>query len=67
MVEMPVKEEWVGKNLVELSLRQRHKVNVIAFRRNGELDTDIDPKMLLQKGDNILITIDKKYINELNN
>ena len=67
MVEMPVKEEWVRKNLVELSLRQRHKVNVIAFRRNGELDTDIDPKMLLQKGDNILITIDKKYINELNN
>lgn len=67
MVEMPVKEEWVGKNLAELSLRQRHKVNVIAFRRNGELDTDIDPKMLLQKGDNILITIDKKYINELNN
>lgn len=66
MVEMPVKEEWVGKNLVELSLRQRHKINVIAFRRNGELDTDIDPKMLLQKGDNILITIDKKYINELN-
>ena len=53
--------------MVELSLRQRHKVNVIAFRRNGELDTDIDPKMLLQKGDNILITIDKKYINELNN
>ena len=67
LVEMPVKEELVGKNLVELSLRQRHKVNVIAFRRNGELDTDIDPKMLLQKGDNILITIDKKYINELNN
>jgi len=65
MVEMPVKAEWIGKNLVELSLRQTYKINVIAFRRNGELDTDIDPKMILQEGDNVLITIDKKYINGL--
>lgn len=65
MVEISVKENWIGKNLKELSLRQRHKINVVALRRNGELTTDIDPDMPLCSGDTVLVTIDKKYIGEL--
>lgn len=65
MVEMAVKEEWENKSLIDLSLRQKHKINVVAIRRNGELSTDIDPNMSFHKGDTILITIDKKYIEDL--
>ncbi len=65
MVEISVREEWIGKNLKELSLRQKHKINVVALRRNGELTTDIDPDMPLCDGDTILVTIDKKYIGQL--
>lgn len=65
MVEISVREEWIGKNLKELSLRQRHKINVVALRRNGELTIDIDPDMPLCDGDTILVTIDKKYIGQL--
>lgn len=65
MVEISVKKSWIGKNLKELSLRQRHKINVVALRRNGELTTDIDPDMPLCSGDTVLVTIDKKYIGEL--
>lgn len=65
MVEMTVKKEWIGKNLKNLSLRQKHKLNVVALRRNGELTTDIDPDMPFRETDSILVTIDKKYIEEL--
>lgn len=65
MVEMAVKPEWAGQNLKELSLRQKHKINVVALRREGELTTDINPDEPLQEKDTILITIDKKYIEEL--
>lgn len=65
MVELPVKEEWVGKHLKELSLRKKHKINVIALRRDGELTIDIDPEMPLEKADTILITVDKKDIDAL--
>lgn len=65
MVEISVKEEWLGRNLKELSLRQKHKINVVALRRNGELITDLDPDMPFCSGDTILVTIDKKYIAEL--
>lgn len=65
MVEMEIKPEWVGHNLKQLSLRQRHKINVVALRHNGELTTDIDPDAPLREEDTILITIDKKYIGSL--
>ncbi len=60
-----VKDEWIGKNLIQLSLRQKHKLNVVALRRGGELTTDINPDMPFCSGDSVLVMIDKKYIGEL--
>lgn len=65
MVELAVKPEWFNKNLKQLSLRQKHKINVVALRRDGELTTDVNPDEPLNQGDSLLITIDKKYIDEL--
>lgn len=65
MVEINVKPEWVGKNLKELSFRQKYKINVIALRRNGELSTDLDPDAPFLQDDSILVTVDKKYIEGL--
>ena len=65
MVEITVKDEWIGKNLIQLSLRQKHKLNVVALRRGGELTTDINPDMPFCSGDSVLVMIDKKYIGEL--
>lgn len=65
MVEISVKEEWIGKNLKELSLRQKHKLNVVALRRNEELTTNISPDQLFLHGDSVLVITDKKYIGEL--
>lgn len=65
MVELAVKPEWFHKNLKQLSLRQKHKINVVALRRDGELTTDVNPDEPLNQGDSLLITIDKKYIDKL--
>lgn len=65
MVEITVKEEWIGKNLKELSLRQKHKLNVVALRRDGELTTDVSPDQPFRHKDTILVITDKKYIGEL--
>ena len=65
MVEMTVKPDWIGKNLKQLSVRQKYKINVVALRRNGELTTNINPEEPFQTGDSILITIDKRDIDDL--
>lgn len=65
MVEITVKPEWINKSLKELSLRQKHKINVVAIRRSGELSTDIDPDEPLNENDTMLIIADKKYLDYL--
>lgn len=51
MVEIPVRQEWIGKNLRELDFRRRYKVNVIAYEANGkELLVNIPPELALEQG-----------------
>jgi trk system potassium uptake protein TrkA len=44
MVEMEVKPDWVGKNLIELALRRRYGINVVAIRRGEDISVGIDPE-----------------------
>lgn len=43
LVELDVKPEWVGKSLIELNLRQKYAINIVAIRQNGEIQINIDP------------------------
>ena len=45
MIEMEVKEDWVGKPLIKLDLRKKYGINVVAMRQNGYITTYIDPEM----------------------
>lgn len=65
MVEIQIKPEWIGKDLKELSLRQKHKINVVAIRQDGELTTDINPEKPLRQGDTLMMIINKQYLDEL--
>lgn len=58
MVEMKVKEEWIGKSIRELDFRNRYHLNIVAFRRDGKLDSFPDPDDVLQR-DDIIITVGK--------
>ncbi|MBE6685393.1 MAG: TrkA family potassium uptake protein [Ruminococcaceae bacterium] len=56
MVEIDVKEEWIGKNLIELNLRKKYGVNVVALKKGEEVSVSINPEQLLD-GDTTLIVI----------
>ena len=49
MVEVDVKDEWVGKNLVELNLRKKYGFNIIAIRTQQQLTLSVDPQQPLRK------------------
>ena len=64
IVEMYVKDEWVGKNLIELGLRQKHRMNVIAVREKGQKWCFSSPQEPLQKNMVLLIAMEKKDVNK---
>ena len=55
MVEIDVRDEWVGKTLIELSLRKKYTINVVAIKNGGEISTSIDPTVPLEKGMQLIV------------
>ena len=55
MVEMEVKPEWEGKTLIELNLRKKYSVNVVAVIRGSEINTLIDPEKPLGKDETLIV------------
>ncbi len=56
IVEIDTREEWVGKNLIELNLRKKCGFNVVAIRIGDTVNVAIDPSAPLTK-DMVLIVI----------
>ena len=65
MIELNVKPEWVGKTLVELNLRKKLGVNVIAIRNGENLQTNVDPFAPLDASMQMLVIVNKSKINKL--
>lgn len=59
VIEVPVKEKWVGHTLSELDFRNRFQMNVVGFLRDGQILMDIDADQVIDK-DDILILIGSK-------
>jgi trk system potassium uptake protein TrkA len=48
MLELDVRPEWVGKNLLELNLRKKYSMNIVAIRDGKNVSTVVDPEMPMQ-------------------
>ena len=55
MIELDMKAEWVGKNLIELNLRKKYSINVVAIRKGQSVSVDIDPYAPLQMEDKLIV------------
>ena len=43
IVEIDVKSEWIGKNLIDLNLRKKYGFNIVAIKTGDKVDVAIDP------------------------
>ena len=55
MVELDVREEWAGKTLIELNLRKKYSINVVAIRVGDKISTSVDPTLPLEKGSQLIV------------
>lgn len=49
LVELDVRSEWEGKNLLELNLRRKYSINVVAIIRDNNICVNIDPEKPLER------------------
>ena len=67
ILEMRPKDDWVGKNLIELNLREKYHVNVVAIRDNDKMRAFIDPTKPLEADTDLLVVVEKNDIKKLMN
>lgn len=49
LVEMEIPEEWVGKRLVDLQIREKLGINVVGIIENDVINVTINPHQVLEK------------------
>ena len=65
VIEIPVKEKWVGKTLIELDLRKKYAINIIAIRNGEDILVNVDPNVQLSNEMQLVVIINKTNINKL--
>ena len=59
MIEMSPRNEWIGKDLIELDLRGRLNINIVAVRKKGKPMHFVDPRKPFEEDDILLIVAEK--------
>lgn len=65
MIELDTKPEWVGKNLIELNLRKKYSINVVAVRKGDMVSVDIDPHEKLEEDDKLIVIANTEKLSKL--
>ena len=53
--EVPIIKQWVGKSIMELDVRKKFKLNIIAIKRDGKLDPTPMPEFVFEADDHIFV------------
>ena len=56
IVEIDVRDEWIGKNLIELNLRKKYGFNIVAIKKGENVNVNVNPEQALD-ADTTLIVI----------
>ena len=65
LIEVPVKAEWVSHTLIELNLRKKYAINVVALKRGETIDVTVDPTQPLQAGDLLVVIAETAKLHKL--
>ena len=55
IVEIDVKNEWCGKNLIELNLRQKYGFNIVAIKKGKTVNTNVNPEQALDAESTLIV------------
>ena len=65
MVEIDVKDEWCGKNLIELNLRKKYGFNIVAVKKCDKVDVNINPEQVLDEKTTLIVIANTAKLGKL--
>ena len=65
MIEINVKEEWCGKNLIELNLRKKYGFNIVAIKKGEKVNVNINPEQVLDAQTTLIVIANTAKLGKL--
>lgn len=65
IVEIDVREDWVGKNLIELNLRKKYGFNVVAIKKGESVHANIKPEQILDANMTLIVIANTDRLGKL--
>ena len=65
IIEIDVKDEWCGKNLIELNLRKKYGFNIIAIKKDGKVNVNINPEQVLDSESSLIVIANTAKLGKL--
>ena len=65
IVEIDVKEEWCGKNLIELNLRKKYGFNIVAIKKGENINANITPEQVLDAETTLIVIANTSKLGKL--
>lgn len=62
--EVTIPREWNGKTVLELDIRKKYGINILAYRDDGKLNMNITPDTRFEAGDSIYVLGHPKSVNK---
>lgn len=53
--EVAMPKDWIGKTVGEVEVRKLHNINILAIKKNGELNMKISPETQFLEGETLLV------------
>lgn len=53
--EVTIPREWDGKTVIELDIRKKYGINILAYRDDGKLNMNVTPDLKFEAGDSIYV------------
>lgn len=65
MIQLEVRPEWIGKSILELNLRKKYAINVVAIRKGGKVDMNVRPDTVLEGDMKLIVIANSERLNKL--
>ena len=63
--EIDVKNEWCGKNLIELNLRKKYGFNIVAIKKGNKVNANVTPEQVIDAESSLIVIANTSKIGKL--
>ncbi len=65
MIELEVLPSWEGKSLIELNLRKKYSINVVAVKEGDDVNVSVDPTVPLDRSMTLIVIADTLKLDKI--